>query len=242
MPRFVALYTGGKDSHTAVIIASQELKMEPALLLTLATPRDDSYLLHATNIRWAYLHSQLSGIPMRIVEISGRDEEAETLEALRAAVEETGARAVVTGGIASNYQKRRFDRMAGEIGVEHVAPLWGMDQEEILKLEVVEKRVGFAIVVTAAMGLGEEWVGRVVETEKDVEDLLRLSRKYSFSPVGEGGEYESYVVSSPLFKGLRILLRGRRSWSPSWRGSYQIEEALAVRSSLEDASRLSGLF
>lgn len=228
MARFVALYTGGKDSHTAVIVASQDLKMEPALLLTLVTPRDDSYLLHAANTRWAYLHSQLSGIPMKIVEIPGRDEEAEALEALRAAAEETGARAVVTGGVASGYQKRRFDRMAAEIGVEHVAPLWGMDQEKVLRLEVLEKGVGFSIVVTAAMGLGEEWVGRVVETEEDVEDLLRLSRKYSFSPVGEGGEYESYVVSSPLFRCRRILLRGRKSWSPSWRGFYHVEEAVVT--------------
>ena len=224
MGRFVALYTGGKDSHTALLIAMREYGLEPALLLIISTPRDDSYLLHTYNVRWAKIHASVMGIPFEEVPIEGVNEDAEVQRAVESAVERSGASSIVTGGIASMYQKRRFDAIARSLGVEHIAPLWGLDQERVLRLEVLEYGVGFAIIAAMAMGFTEEWVGRVVDDIEDVEALIRLSRKYSFSPVGEGGEYESYVVSSPLFGCKKLVPVGRRFWFPSGWGYYSIDD------------------
>jgi len=76
-----------------------------------------------------------------------------------------------------------------------------------------------------AMGLGPQWLGRAV-TPDAAEELIALSRRYGFSPIGEGGEYETYVVESPL---LRVEVRGTAHWHPSGWGYYEIKEAKAVR-------------
>jgi len=228
MGRFIALYTGGKDSHTASLIAMKEYGLEPTLLLIISTPRDDSYLLHTYNIRWAKNHASIMGIPFEEASIEGVDEEQEVRKVVGDIIERTGADAIVTGSIASMYQKRRFDELARSLGVEHVAPLWGLDQERILRLEVLEYGVGFAIVAAMAMGFTEGWVGRVIDDVEDVEALIRLSRRYSFSPVGEGGEYESYVVSSPLFSCRRLVPVGERVWFPSGWGYYSIKDVKVV--------------
>ena len=34
----------------------------------------------------------------------------------------------------------------------------------------------------------------------DLPELIELSRRYKFNPVGEGGELETEIVSCPLFK------------------------------------------
>ncbi len=223
MGRFIALYTGGKDSHTAVLIAMKEYRSEPVLLLTISTPKDDSYLLHTVNIRWAKIHASIMGIPFEEITISGLDEDREVQKVIEEIVARYKADALVTGGIASMYQKKRFDMFARRIGIEHIAPLWGLDQERVLRLEVLEYGVGFMIVAAMAMGFTEEWVGRIIKDEGDVESLLRLARRYSFSPVGEGGEYESYVVLSPLFKGKTLVPLGEKVWFPSGWGYYAIK-------------------
>jgi ABC transporter with metal-binding/Fe-S-binding domain ATP-binding protein len=224
MGKFVSLYTGGKDSHTATLIAMKDYKLEPGLLLTILTPRDDSYLLHTANIKWAKIHAHIMGIPFEEIEISGSNEDREVEIVIGEIVAKYGVDAIVTGGIASMYQKKRFDAFARNVGVDHIAPLWGLDQEKILRLEVLEYGVGFMIVAAMAMGFTEDWVGRVIDDGKSVEALLKLARKYSFSPVGEGGEYESYVVSSPAFKGKRLIPSGKRMWFQSGWGYYSISE------------------
>jgi len=224
MGRFVALYTGGKDSHTAVLIAMKEYRLEPVLLLTILTPKDDSYLLHTINTKWAKIHASIMGIPFEERVISGLNEDQEVQGVIEEIIAKYKADALVTGGIASMYQKKRFDGFARKLGIEHIAPLWGLDQERVLRLEVLEYGVSFMIVAAMAMGFTEEWVGRIIKDEGDVESLLRLSRKYSFSPVGEGGEYESYVVSSPLFKCKVLDPIGEKIWFPSGWGYYAIKE------------------
>jgi asparagine synthase (glutamine-hydrolysing) len=60
---------------------------------------------------------------------------------------------------------------------------------------------GFKIALSsvAALGLDKSWLGRII-TEKDVDKLVELNRKYHINVAGEGGEYESLVLHCPLFK------------------------------------------
>lgn len=230
MPRSVVLYTGGKDSHTALVYWLRESSLEDVVLLNIRSSREDLMLFHTINSRWTEVHADLIGASMYVFEIGGDE-----VEGLRAALSkirrETGARYIVTGAVASNYQKRVFDTLARELDMVHVTPLWQREQEGLLREEVLGLGIGFVIVAAQAMGLSEEWVGREVSTERDVEELIEVSRRYMFSPVGEGGEYESYVVSSPLFRGRRLRVYGRKVWYPAGWGYLYIE-----RVSVEKAS------
>ncbi|MEZ0249327.1 MAG: diphthine--ammonia ligase [Thermoproteus sp.] len=219
-----ALYTGGKDSHYAIIKAV-EAGHEVKCLLTAEPARLDSYMFHAVNARWALLHGEAMGIPHYLFQVSGvKEREVEELEAALAKYKrECGAEGLVTGAIASRYQKERVDKLASRLGLAHISPLWGRDQAELLREEAAALR--FVIVAVMAMGLDERWLGVEVDGAR-AEALLRLSERYGFSPVGEGGEFETFVVRSPLFRGREVeIVEAERVWSPAGWGYLLIKSA-----------------
>ncbi len=220
----LALYTGGKDSHFAVMEALRDGHVVKCLL-TAAPARSDSYMFHAVNARWALLHGEAMGVPHFLVEVSGlKEREVEELgEALAKYKRECGAEGIVTGAVASRYQKERIDKLAERLGLIHLAPLWGRDQAGLLLEEASSEE--FILVAVMAMGLDERWLGIKIGP-REAEALLELSKRYGFSPVGEGGEFETYVVSSPLFRGKRVeILEAEAHWSPAGWGYYEIKSA-----------------
>ncbi|MGC8582933.1 MAG: diphthine--ammonia ligase [Thermoproteus sp.] len=220
----LALYTGGKDSHYALMRAVEEGHTVKCLI-TAEPARQDSYMFHAVNARWALLHGEAMGVPHYLVEVSGvKEREVEELgEVLARYRRECGAEGVLTGAIASRYQKERVDRLAERLGLAHVAPLWGRDQGELLLAEAASEE--FVIVAVMAMGLDARWLGARIGP-REAEALLSLSKRYGFSPVGEGGEFETYVVASPLLRGKRVeILEADTYWSPAGWGVYAIKSA-----------------
>ena len=59
-------------------------------------------------------------------------------------------------------------------------------------------------------GLDASWIGKILDNDS-LEELVRLSNKYRFNVDGEGGEYETMVVSGPHFKGI-INVNGSSNW------------------------------
>ena len=225
MDKTLVLYTGGKDSHTALIKwVEKKGSKKDIILLNIRSLREDLMLFHTINSRWVDIHAQLMNMPIYTKEISGEDEKREFSEAVKEAKEMFDAKYLVSGVVASSFQKKILDDIASRHGLIHCAPLWQMDQESLLREEVEKLKISFIIVAAQAMGLDERWVGRIISSKEDVDELIRLSKKYMFSPVGEGGEYESFVISSPLFEGRKIDVRGRKIWFKAGWGYYYIDE------------------
>ncbi|MEZ0318683.1 MAG: diphthine--ammonia ligase [Pyrobaculum sp.] len=218
--RVAVLYTGGKDSHYALLKAL-EAGLVPSCLVTAVPRNPESYMFHTVNIKWSLLHGEAMGVRHYVVEVSGEKErEVEELAQQLAKIRERCPfDGLVTGAVASRYQKDRIDAVAARLGVAHLAPNWGRDQEELLREEAGTMR--FIITAAMAMGLGPQHLGKVV-TPTVAEELITLSRKYGFSPVGEGGEYETYVIESPLFS---IEVEGEARWHPSGWGYFEIRAA-----------------
>ena len=104
---------------------------------------------------------------------------------------------IVTGAIHSVYQASRIQRICHELGLVCFNPLWLADQESILN-ELISKNYKVIITKTAGMGLDKTWLGRVID-EKFIKDIHKLNQKYKLNVAGEGGEFESFVLDSPLF-------------------------------------------
>jgi len=223
--RVAVLYTGGKDSHYALLKALDQ-GHDVVCLITAVAKKGDSYMFHTVNIRWSLLHGEAMGIPQYLVEVSGEKErEVEELSLhIERLMEKCGLEGLVTGAVASVYQKSRIDKITRQLGLRHIAPLWGYDPVRLLREEVETLR--FVITAVMAMGLGPQHLGRVV-TPDFAEEIIALSRKYGFSPVGEGGEYETFVVESPLMT-LEIV-KGEPHWHPGGWGYYEIKEVKIKR-------------
>ena len=217
--RLASLFSGGKDSTYATHLAAGGGD-EVEYLVTMRSRREDSWMFHTVNIDLAPMVAEAFGIENINAETSGEKEKE--LEDLRSVLDGLDVEGLVTGAIASTYQRRRVDRICEELGLIHVAPLWGRDGFELLQEMLSE---GLVIVVTAvaAHGLDETWLGRVLD-EEAAEELRNLNERFGVNVCGEGGEMETLVLDAPWFSKRLSIERAQPVWD-GVRGSYLVEEA-----------------
>jgi len=220
--RLASLFSGGKDSTYAARLA-EEAGHEVAYLVSMESEREDSWMFHTANIHLTRLLAKAIG--KRHVQAPTSGEKEAELEDLKGTLAGLDIDGVVSGTVASSYQRGRVDRICEELGVEHIAPLWGREGAALLG-EML--RVGLVAIFTAvaAMGLDQSWLGRRLDGEA-VSDLLSLNRRYGVDPCGEGGEFETLVLYAPWFVGRLEVVRSRVEWD-GVRGRLVVEEARLV--------------
>jgi diphthine-ammonia ligase len=217
--RLASLFSGGKDSTYAAHLASLSWD-KVVCLVTVRSGREDSWMFHTVNVHLSSFLARAIGIENVVVETSGEKERE--VDDLMRGLEGLDVDGLVTGAVASNYQKSRVDKICDELGLRHVAPLWGRSSPELLD-EVLDARMEFMITAVAARGLDETWLGRIIDRAA-ARDLKGLSRRYGFDVCGEGGEMETLVLDAPWFGSRLEIIRARKVWD-GVRGSYLVEEA-----------------
>ncbi len=205
--RVAVLATGGKDSILALYHVLRE-GHEVKYLATMIPQREDSWMFHYPNIELIDLVAEAVGIPLAKAATSGIKEEE--LKDLKRLIETLDVEGVVSGAIASAYQKTRIDQICTQLGLKPIAPLWQREPLDLLN-EIL--RLRFEVIVTGvyAYGFGEDWLGRRID-EVTVADLINLNKKYGVSLVGEGGEYETLVLDAPIFKKRIEVAEAQRIW------------------------------
>ena len=221
--KVAVLFSGGKDS-TYTVYWALEKGYEVACLLTMISENPESYMFHTVNIEWTRLQAKAMEIPHLVGYTKGIKElEIRDLSKLiNTAVVKYEIEGIVSGAVTSQYQKSRIERVAEENGVLSIAPLWRKDPVQLLK-EYLD--LGFEILITGvfAMGLSGEWLGVILDHEY-LDRLVELSRRYQISPVGEGGEFETFVLDAPHFVKRIEIVEYKRYWYGDW-GILSIEKA-----------------
>lgn len=193
--KLAALVSGGKDS----IYAMYKLLDNVKCIVTIKSINPDSFMYHTPNIDSVKLQAKSIGLPIIFKETKGEKEiELEDLKlALKEAIKKYKIDGVVCGALYSNYQKERLEKICKELNLKLYSPLWHMDPEQELR-NILKDGFKFRIVKVACDGLDSTWLKEI--TEKDIDELIKLSKKYRFNPAGEGGEYETFVTDGPIFK------------------------------------------
>ena len=217
--RLAALFSGGKDSTLAARLAEED-GHQVSYLVTMRSGNPDSYMFHTVNVEVAGLQAEAWG--KQWVQAWTAGEKEKELDDLKAALDGLPVEGVVSGAIASSYQRDRVERVCGELGLTLLSPLWGRGREELLRL-VLDKGMKVIFTAVAAQGLDESWLGRRLD-EVAVKELLALSRDYGVDPCGEGGEYESLVLDAPWFRRKVVVSEAERTWD-GVSGRYVIREA-----------------
>ncbi len=157
----------------------------------------ESLMFHFPNVHWTKIQAEAMRLPHRSIEV-GKDELLSLQRGLHTIQAELGVDGVVTGAVASDYQKSRIDRVCDTLGLKSFAPLWRKDP----KILVNDLRSsGFRIILSGvgAAGLDESWLGQELTTQRWAL-LEKVSRKYGIHLTGEGGEYETFVIDAPNFE------------------------------------------
>ena len=217
------LYSGGKDSTLAALIAKNE-GPELVCLISIFSSNTESYMFHTPSIEKTKIQAEAMGVPLIIQETKGKKEEElkDLRKAILKAKEEHSIEGIVTGAIASQYQASRIQKICDELGLVCINPLWGKDQKGVLE-ELVAKDFKVIIVGVFAYPLDQTFLGRVIDSEF-ISEMSALEEKYKINIAGEGGEFETFVLNCPLFfKSLRVVGLRDSGEKHSWRREIEVE-------------------
>jgi predicted ATP pyrophosphatase (TIGR00289 family) len=151
-------------------------------------------MFHSANLDAVRAIAALAG--MVYVEIASSGEKEAELDDLEAGLACLPVEGVVTGAVASVYQRDRIAAIADRLGLSLVAPLWGMDPNALVR--EVASRLHAIIVVTAADGLDESYLGARFD-DALIARLERVAARRKIHLAGEGGEYESLALDAPFY-------------------------------------------
>lgn len=191
--RLASLYSGGKDSTFALYLAEQMGHDVPYLVNIM--PEDEaSWIFHTPNLSVVPLMAESMG--KKLVTAPSTGSEEGDMDGLRRALEGLDVEGVVTGALWSDYQWDRMNIVCGDLGLKVITPMWRKDQDMMMD-QMLDAGIRAVIVGCFAEGLDESWLGREIDREA-VAELKELRKKYGISIMGEGGEYESMTVWSPM--------------------------------------------
>eukprot|EP00053_Salpingoeca_punica_P019891 m.204166 g.204166 ORF g.204166 m.204166 type:complete len:721 (-) comp17743_c0_seq3:4374-6536(-) len=220
--KVVALVSGGKDScHNMLHCVA--LGHEIVALANLHPPAGhgdemDSFMYQTVGHEAIELIAQAMQLPLFRRAVSGTavsqgkayaatpgdevEDLLELLQAVRAAHPDVGG--VAVGAILSDYQRLRVESVCARMGLTVLAYLWQRNQAELLD-EMLACNLSAVLIKVAALGL--EPKRHLGKTLREVRGVMhKLEQMYGVHICGEGGEYESLTLDSPLFWYGRIVI------------------------------------
>lgn len=206
--RLASLYSGGKDSTFSLYLMEQSGHDIPYLVNVV--PEDAaSWIFHTPNLSVVPLMAESMGKELVTAKSSGTEEG--DMEGLRNALDGLDVEGVVSGAIWSDYQWDRMNIVCGDLGLKLMAPLWRKDQDMLMD-QFIDSGIRSMIVGCYAEGLGEEWLGRIIDRQA-VEELKANRARTGISIMGEGGEYESLTIDSPMHSRPLEIVSSEKDWS-----------------------------
>jgi len=194
--KLAVLFSGGKDSCLALHKVLGE-GHDVRFLLNVFSKNQDSFMFHKQDI--GLLGAQVDRLGIEMISVESEGVENEELGDLRKLIEKAKreVEGIVVGGIASSYQGKRVKAICDEFGLEFVAPLWDYEPERLWE-ELFGEGFEVVMIKIACDGIGEEWLGRVIDREA-LDELRVLSERFKFRLDFEGGEAESCVLNMPEY-------------------------------------------
>lgn len=223
--RLASLISGGKDSLYATYLMIKE-GHEIKYLVTIFPERQDSWMFHYPCLELTKLQAESLGIKQIVGKTKGeKEKELDCLKDILSKLKDIDG--VVSGALASNYQKQRVDKICEELGLKSITPLWQRNQEEILK----EEYSIFDVIITAvaADGFDASWLGRKIDG-KTIEDLKKLEERFGINIAAEGGEFETFVLDAPVFKKKIEIKSFEKKWDNKTNSGYiEVKSARLVK-------------
>ena len=219
-----ALFSGGKDS-TYSIYKAKQMGHDIKCLITVFPKSDNSHLLHFPNIELTKLQSETLKIP-QITSTSNSDDLSDEMYALEVLIEKARADfqidGLVHGGISSEFQKKKFEKICKEDNLNIITPLWKTNPKEYM-INLLDSNFKFILTSVSSDGLDETWLGKIISID-DVSLLSNLSSKHGFNLNFEGGEAETFVTDCPIYSHPIRINKSQTIWD-GYRGRFEIEDA-----------------
>lgn len=189
--KFVASFSGGKDSTLAIYRAIKEGMIPLELLTTYNIDREMSWF-HGIPKEILYRVSEEIKIPLSVMYTKG-DEYTANFELKLKEAKEKGAKYCIFGDIDLEGHRKWCTERCEAAGLEAYFPLWNESRKKIV-YEFVD--LGFKSFINVIDGnrLSEDFAGQVLS-----RNLVDQIEAYGADICGENGEYHTFVFDGPLF-------------------------------------------
>ena len=205
--KVASLFSGGKDSVFSIYIAKQ-WGWDITHLVSIYPKKKDSWMFHNLNIDQTEKIAQALDI-YHIKKVTEGKKEEEMLD-LKEILKDLDIDGIISGAIASEYQRTRIEKICHDLKIKSFTPLWHKNQTQIIKEQI---KAGFKIMIVGvfAFGFDKNWLGKYIDNTC-INDLILLAEKYKINVAGEGGEYETITLDGPIFKKKIIIDKFSIKW------------------------------
>ncbi len=202
--RFVASWSGGKDSCYAVQLA-RTAGATPVALLSMLEKNGSHSRSHGLTTELLRAQAERMCLPFLHSGSDWSDYETAFVEQLIHARDELGANAAVFGDIDVQAHRDWVERVCNrnDVQLAPLFPLWGRNRRSIVDDMIAAGQK--AMIVSCNERLGETFLGRVLD-ERTLADLEAAE----VDVCGENGEYHTIVLDCSLFAQPILPLQGRR--------------------------------
>jgi uncharacterized protein (TIGR00290 family) len=191
---YISSWSGGKDSCFACYKALQT-GYKVTHLVNFISKEYKRVSFHGIESGLIKIQSELAGIPLYQKETTPDNYENEFKDAVNCLAHH-GIKGMVFGDLYLEEHRQWVERVCKELGLEAIEPLWERNTEELMQ-DFINN--GFQAVVVSGQErfIDREWIGKTIN--RDFMEYLKS--KPDVDICGENGEYHTFVVSGPLFRG-----------------------------------------
>jgi uncharacterized protein (TIGR00290 family) len=187
MENHVVFFSGGKDGLYALYLA-QENGINVEYLLTLKTTIGLSP--HYENIEAMAKMAEIMGKKMVIFDMKdGSDKLSNFISALDVS-------GIIGGDISLEDHLKWIEKLSQSADIKAIEPLWKRNSLELV-MEIVSKGFQYSIIAVDKKKLSKNWLGYTFRNSEDIEKFVKENP--AIDPAGEGGEFHTFVIQSPLF-------------------------------------------
>ncbi|HLS08770.1 diphthine--ammonia ligase [Lentibacillus sp.] len=188
-------FSGGKDSCLALYYLERE-GFDVKCLLTTVWKNEQTTVAHDEKRSRVEHQAERLGIPVHFIETNFHTYADDFVFYIKEMIRCYGIDGIAFGDIYLEGHREWGEKMAEGAGVQAVYPLWS-DRAEVSVLLQEFVSLGFRaeVIKTDPEKLPQSWTGRTLD-ESFISDIMTY---HDVCPMGESGEYHTYVYEGPIF-------------------------------------------
>ncbi|WP_430064439.1 diphthine--ammonia ligase [Neobacillus sp. NRS-1170] len=205
MNKKIALsWSGGKDGCMALHHLIEQ-DHEISCLLTTVPVEIGRTFGHGEKTEIITLQGKALNIPVHFIECSFESYTDDFIRSLLHLKERYELSGIAYGDLYFDPHREWGEKVAEAAGIESIYPLWMKQEDSLQALEDFVQSGYEAVVIRVREDvLDESWLGRKIDSS-----FVKEIQETKSCPMGEAGEYHTFVYDGPLFSKTIQLEKGK---------------------------------
>ncbi|MEK5102563.1 diphthine--ammonia ligase [Cytobacillus sp. FSL M8-0252] len=211
-------WSGGKDACLVLdYLLANGISVE--VLITTKQPSEKRTYGHGEKTNLLVKQSESLGIPIHFIDTDINNYTDRFVEELKQLKLKYDLEAIAFGDIYFTPHKDWGEKLASTVGLQAIYPLWRKKEEvDALLKSFIQRGYRAKVIRVRPDCLSDSWLGREIDDE-----FFQKIKLEEVCPMGEAGEYHSFVYDGPIFsKAVSLLTKETVLWEGSKKVDYHL--------------------